>query len=426
MIEAGMYFALGLATAGLLALMIAPMLWRRAAARTRSQIEHAVPRTLGEIQADKDQLRAEFAMSTRRLETSVERLRLKAGEHLAEINDKRELLKRLADEQASRIKAVEELEAREGELQKVLQRREERLSDTAAELDAVRSNLTERGRALEQLERTLKRANETAEEKTVELVVKGTEIDNLRDQIAAAKSRQTALQIERTRLETELAEARAIHAVEVQKVESQDRRIARADELLKSQVAELAERAREIEHLNADIAAKATVIATIEQRLTEAAATQAETAAQVARLTLSLEEAGRRDRTSELNAIVTRYEEERVALDTRVASLKEENATLRAENAELQKMAGAEWEAERTQNALLRERLNDIAAEVVRLTRSYRADGGLAEGAAAAGRTPTSLPPSPTGTPSDETGPDAGGRSLAERIRALQRSATQG
>jgi chromosome segregation ATPase len=418
-IEAGMYFALGLATAGLLALMIAPMLWRRAAARTRSQIEHAVPRTLGEIQADKDQLRAEFAMSTRRLETSVERLRLKAGEHLAEINEKRELLKRLAEEQANRIKAVEELEAREGELQKVLQRREERLSDTAAELDAVRSNLAERGRALEQLERTLKRANETAEEKTVELVVKGTEIDNLRDQIAAAKSRQTALQVERTRLETELAEARTIHAVEVQKVESQDRRIARADELLKSQVAELADRAREIEHLNADIAAKATTIATIEQRLTEAAATQAETAAQVARLTLSLEEAGRRDRTTELNGIVTRYEEERVALDTRVASLKEENATLRAENAELQKMAGAEWEAERTQNALLRERLNDIASDVSKLTRNYNGEHGLAELAALAG--PANEPGAAAPKPPGKRGRQAN-RSLTDRVRALQRT----
>jgi hypothetical protein len=47
--------------AGLLALMVAPAIWRRAARLTRSRIEKSVPLTLSEIQADKDQLRAEAA-----------------------------------------------------------------------------------------------------------------------------------------------------------------------------------------------------------------------------------------------------------------------------------------------------------------------------------------------------------------------------
>ena len=78
-----MYFALGLLTAGLLALMIAPAVWRRAARLTRERIERSVPLTLNEIQADKDQLRAEFAMSTRRLEMTVERLKERVRAQLA-------------------------------------------------------------------------------------------------------------------------------------------------------------------------------------------------------------------------------------------------------------------------------------------------------------------------------------------------------
>ena len=106
MIESGMYFVLGLATAGLLALMIAPILWRRAVRLTRARIEHAVPANLTEIQADKDQLRAEFAMSARRLETTIESLRQKAGQQMVDINQKRELIRRLAEEQTLRIEAA--------------------------------------------------------------------------------------------------------------------------------------------------------------------------------------------------------------------------------------------------------------------------------------------------------------------------------
>ena len=81
-----MYFALGLLTAGLLAVLVTPAIWRRATRLTRQRIERSVPMTLAEIEADKDQLRAEFAMSTRRLEMSIERLREKTTEQIIEIN----------------------------------------------------------------------------------------------------------------------------------------------------------------------------------------------------------------------------------------------------------------------------------------------------------------------------------------------------
>jgi chromosome segregation ATPase len=414
-IEAGMYFALGLATAGLLALMIAPLFWRRAVRRTRAEIEHAVPRSLGEIQAEKDQLRAEFAMSTRRLEMSVERLREKAGEHLAEINDKRSLVKRLAEEQTRRVAAVEQLEAREAELSKLLQRREERLKDNSAELETVRTSLAERSRALEQLEHAMKRANETAEQKTIELVARGTEVDNLRDQLSSAKARQMALHIERTRLETAVAEAHASQTVDTRKIESLERRIARMESERTAAAAELDGRDREIERLGAEIAALAGTAEALEQRLVETEAAFAEASAEAARLTLDLDEAGHRDHHAETNEALASLEHEREALLAQIAALQDAFDRTAAENTELRRIAGDAWETERMQNALLRERLNDIAGEVVRLTRSYRGDMGLAELTVLAG-----------GADADPDRPPTrpvGDGSLADRIRALQRSA---
>ena len=52
-----------------------PAVWRRAVRLTKKRIEAATPMTMAEFRADKDQLRAEFALSTRRLEMNVEALR---------------------------------------------------------------------------------------------------------------------------------------------------------------------------------------------------------------------------------------------------------------------------------------------------------------------------------------------------------------
>ena len=72
MIEPIMYFGLGFLAATLLALIIMPFVHGRAERLTTRRLEAAIPVSMAEIQADKDQLRAEFAMSTRRLEMSVD------------------------------------------------------------------------------------------------------------------------------------------------------------------------------------------------------------------------------------------------------------------------------------------------------------------------------------------------------------------
>ena len=75
MIEQIMYFGLGFFAASLLALIIVPFVHGRAARLTMRRLDASTPLSLAEMQADKDQLRAEFAMSTRRLEMSIDQLR---------------------------------------------------------------------------------------------------------------------------------------------------------------------------------------------------------------------------------------------------------------------------------------------------------------------------------------------------------------
>jgi hypothetical protein len=75
LIENAMYFALGALVTALIGLVLLPAVWRRAVRLTKRRIEAATPITMAEFRADKDQLRAEFALSTRRLEMNVEQLR---------------------------------------------------------------------------------------------------------------------------------------------------------------------------------------------------------------------------------------------------------------------------------------------------------------------------------------------------------------
>ena len=106
MIQSILFFTLGFLCAGFLALMIAPAIWRRAVALTRRRIEASVPLSLTDIQADKDRMRAEFAMSTRRLEMSIKGFKDKAAAQVVEINRNREELKRLAAERDARNQSV--------------------------------------------------------------------------------------------------------------------------------------------------------------------------------------------------------------------------------------------------------------------------------------------------------------------------------
>src|SRR3977135_365434 len=98
MIEPIMFVGIGFLVAGLLVIGVIPLVHARAVRLTMRRLEALPPLSMAEIQADKDQLRAEFAMSTRRLEMSVEQMKAKTTSQLAEIGHKGEAVNRLKPE----------------------------------------------------------------------------------------------------------------------------------------------------------------------------------------------------------------------------------------------------------------------------------------------------------------------------------------
>ncbi len=95
MVEAIMYFAIGFLAANLISLGVIPLVHGRAERLTIKRLQQTIPLSVGEIQAEKDLLRANFAMSTCRLETKIDGLRSKMAGQLADLSRKTDTINKL-------------------------------------------------------------------------------------------------------------------------------------------------------------------------------------------------------------------------------------------------------------------------------------------------------------------------------------------
>src|SRR5215813_15002654 len=95
MLESMMYFAIGFLAAAIAAIAVMPRVHERAVRLTTRRLEAALPPSIAEVQAEKDLQRAEFAMTTRRLEVAVEQLNDRHTGQLAELGRKETALGQL-------------------------------------------------------------------------------------------------------------------------------------------------------------------------------------------------------------------------------------------------------------------------------------------------------------------------------------------
>ena len=127
MIESVMYFGIGFLVATLLGLLFIPVVHNRAIRLTMKRLEASMPLSITEIRADKDQLRAEFAMSTRRLEMRNEKLKAQTMTQLVEVGKKTDAVNQLRKELAENKVTNVALEARDRTLRDQMRATEEEL-----------------------------------------------------------------------------------------------------------------------------------------------------------------------------------------------------------------------------------------------------------------------------------------------------------
>ncbi len=414
MVQSILFFTLGFLTAGFLALMIAPAIWRRAVALTRKRIEASVPLSLTDIQADKDRMRAEFAMSTRRLEMSIKGFKDKAASQVIEINRNREELKRLAGERDRKNTSISELEAKGGELRAELRQREDQLQRLGERLAEAEQALEARALELEKMGRLYDEASLTASNRQIELVVRETEVDKLAGdvQVLRGQRKDTEKRIHDTAAEGKAA--REALKAERKKAAELEKKLERMVATLSDREEKLDRRERELARLRDELKGNTHSEDELNDKLIEAQKEKVKLEAELADMTLQMANLLNGAKGGDVEKAMARLGEDRDRLETRLTALVRENKKLKTDLTAYERAKAEDWSDERRGNALLREQINDLAAEVVSLTAAL-------EGPASPINKVLAAPPS---DPAE--GPHEKITSLADRVRALQKAASAG
>ncbi|MCC6886919.1 MAG: hypothetical protein IT536_00060 [Hyphomicrobiales bacterium] len=423
MIEPIMYVAIGFLVACMLVIGIIPVVHARAVRLTTRRLEAVTPMSMAEIQADKDQLRAEFAMTTRRLEMSVDQMKAKTTTQLAELGKKSEAIGRIKLELTEKTAALDALEAKEKQLTEELIETQRQRDEKAAALEQAERHLEE---TRTKLATTASGANDMAlsiDSQRIELVTARAQIEVLKVQLENVEKEKEDLQ---QRLAGEAATAEIVSsrlAEEAGKADNATGRIAELERLLIAQTTEAEVLGRQVQELVARIDEQDRFL--IERdHASETLHAEAGTAQKViADLRAELADAENRRLAS-----LASLEAERAALANQLKQAQAERDRLQNELTATKREIEATWAAERMENAVLRERINDVAAEVARLTSVLEGPGSpIGTMLADAGAAPLApaAPTAPAATERRLAAGDAVKGSLADRIRALQMRASQ-
>jgi chromosome segregation ATPase len=260
MIEPIMYLAIGFLVSMLFGLMIVPLVHNRAVRLTTRRLEAATPLSMAEIQADKDQLRAEFAMSARRLEMNVEQLKNKTTSQLAELGKKSDAINRMKIELGEKNATIFSLEAREKAVKEQLRATEEEFAAKTELLRTAEAALTDKQGELARINHELSDRAMTADSRQVELVAVRTQIEELKGRVGDAEkefsttqSRLTQERADSERATHELTEARG-------RVENLSQRVTDLDRQLIVQVKEAEMLGNRVNDLEARLATQGKIL----------------------------------------------------------------------------------------------------------------------------------------------------------------------
>jgi hypothetical protein len=175
-IQTGMLVALGFLLASLLWLLLASAFWSRAVRLTTERLRRSMPVSEAEIKADRDRLRAEYAIRVHRLETSLEQARLERARQLIEINRRDASISALeTDVVTIRAELEENLNARRVLEQTVA----DRLPKVEARLAEAKRILFNRDREIAELAQGARRQKQALEEASSVNAQKAAQIDQL-------------------------------------------------------------------------------------------------------------------------------------------------------------------------------------------------------------------------------------------------------
>ncbi len=181
-----MLIALGFLAASLLGLLVASAFWSRAVRLTTQRIKQSMPVSEPEIQADRDRLRAEYAIKVHKLEMALEQAKLERARHIIDINRRDASIATLE----SRVMHLEaDLEENQNARRVLEQTVADRLPRVEARLAEAKRLLFNRDREIAELSATARRHKQALEEASSVNAEKSAQIDRLTTALTARGGR---------------------------------------------------------------------------------------------------------------------------------------------------------------------------------------------------------------------------------------------
>jgi chromosome segregation ATPase len=409
MIEPMMYIGIGFLVAGLLVIGVIPLVHARAVRLTLWRLEASTPVSMAELAAEKDQLRAEFAMAMSRLEMTVEQMKAKTTSQLAEIGRKSEAIARIKFELGEKAAALLALEAKETQLTEDLGIAQGELAAKTAALEETERALASAQAELAHVTASFNDTSVTAGGQRVELTAARAQADALKGQLESYDKETKALWDHLETSTRQLAEERA-------RADDLANRVAELDRQLVAQTAESESLGTRLQELAAQLDEQARLKADREYH-SESLRNAAMAAQKIeAELRAQLAEAQERHRVA-METLRT----EKALIESEFKRSQEERDRLQRETAAVKRDTDNVGAYERMENAVLRERLDEVAAEVARLTATLEGPDSPIEGILNSGR-----PAAASGNgPSIATAAAGSKGTLADRIRTLQARAAR-
>lgn len=211
MIEYAMLAALGFLVASLLAVLFAGPFWNRAVRLTKKRMEATLPMSLSDIQADKDHLRAEYAVELRKLEMAHDREKEHAARFLIERNKYKVEISEL---RAKMGMLAAELAERGNESTVLEQTVRKRIPDLESQLERARRIIAGRDRELTRMTTAYENQTEAVGIAKKAVIRNSDEIERLRGVLESGgtsrrgNADEDALTAENQRLQAEVSRMR--------------------------------------------------------------------------------------------------------------------------------------------------------------------------------------------------------------------------
>src|SRR5215510_15923 len=412
MVEQIMFVGIGFLIAGLLVIGVIPLVHARAVRLTMRRLEALTPLSMAEIQADKDQLRAEFAMTMSRLEMNVEQMKAKTTNQLADLARKSEAIGRLKLELGEKTATLFALEAKEKQLSDDLQTTQAELAAKTGALEEAERALASARTELVQVTANFNDASVASGSQRVEFVALRAQTEALKGQIDSYEKETKALWDHLNTKTAALEAANQQLAEERSRADNLANRVGEFDRQLTAQTAESEVLGGRVQELAARLDEQGRLLADGEgrsQNLRDEATTAQKIEAEIRAQLAEMEDRHR--------LAMATIKTEKSLIETELKRSQDERDKLQREIAAVKRDAANAGEYERMENAVLREHIDEVAAEVARLTAALEGPDSPIETILNAGRAAPAGngPLSPIAARAGESK-----GTLADRIRTLQ------